>query len=90
MSQAEDKRRAQAAEVTLEDIHQLMGASTPHFSLQIRRRISKLIADLPTEHPARVAGEREIARLEKLSLSGQSFGEASHTGEQRMPSLDAG
>lgn len=90
MSQAEDKRRAQAAEVTLEDIHQLMGASTPHFALQIRRRIATLIAGLPAGHPARAAGEREIARLERLSRSGQAVGEASHTGEQRMPSLSAG
>jgi hypothetical protein len=87
MSEAEDKRRAAAAEVTLEDIQQLMGASTPHFALQIRRRIAALIARLPPEHPARLAGEHEIERLERLSISGQSVGEADHTGEQRLPSL---
>jgi hypothetical protein len=87
MSEAEDKRRAQAAEVTLEDIHQLMGASTPHFALQIHRRISALISGLPAGHPARVAGEREIARLEILSRSGQAVGEAADTGEQRLPSV---
>ncbi|MHB1860801.1 MAG: hypothetical protein ACYCUM_11985 [Solirubrobacteraceae bacterium] len=87
MSEAEDRRRAQATEVTLEDIHQLCGASTPHFSLQIRRRIESLIAGLPADHPARIAGAREIARLERLSRSGQSVGEGSHTGEQPLPSL---
>lgn len=89
MSQAEDKRRAQAAEVTLEDIHQLMGASTPHFSLQIARRIEALVAGLPAEHPARIAGEREIQRLRQLSRHGQADGEAGNTGLQRLPSLSA-
>lgn len=87
MSQAEDPRRAQASEVTLEDIHQLTGASTPHFALQIRNRIAVLIANLPPEHPARLAGEREIARLERLSRAGQACGEAADTGEARLPSL---
>lgn len=87
MSQAEDPRRAQAPEVTLEDIHQLAGASTPHFSLQIRNRIAALIASLPPEHPARLAGEREIARLQRLSRAGQSRGEAADTGETPLPSL---
>lgn len=89
MSQAEDPRRAHAHEVTLEDIHQLTGASTPHFSLQIRNRIAALIADLPSEHPARRAGEREIARLERLSLSGRDRGEAADTGEPHLPSLSS-
>lgn len=89
MSQAEDPRRAAANEVTLQDIHQLTGASTPHFSLQIRDRIAALIAPLPSDHPARRAGEREIARLESLSLSGRDSGEASATGEPRLPSLSA-
>ena len=89
MSQAEDPRRAAARNVTLEDIHQLTGASTPHFALQIRNRIAALIAGLPPEHPARIAGEREIARLQRLSRSGQSFGEAAKTGEAHLPSLSA-
>lgn len=90
MSQAEDPRRANAAEVTLEDIAQLMGASTPHFALQIRNRIAALIAPLPAEHPARLAGEREIARLQRLSVSGQDVGEAADTGEPHLPSLASG
>jgi hypothetical protein len=35
----------------------------------------RLIADLPPGHPARVEGEREIARLERLGLVGETRGE---------------
>lgn len=90
MSQAEDPtllRRERAHEVSVEDVRRLMGASTPHFALQLRNRIARLIADLPPDHPARVEGEREIARLERLGLEGERRGEAEHTGEQPMPSL---
>ena len=55
-------------EPTLEDLLQLMGASTPHFALQLRNRIRTLIARLPEEHPARIEGEREIARLDQIAL----------------------
>src|SRR3981081_4435181 len=91
MSEAEDPvriaRKQVAREVTLEDVRQLMGASTPHFALQLRNRIAKLIADLPADHPARVEGEREIARLERLGLVGGVRSEGPHDGEQPLPSL---
>ena len=87
MSQAEDPRRLSAHEATVEDVRQLMGASTPHFALQLRNRIAKLIADLPAEHPARVEGEREIARLQQLGVSGENRGEAATSGERPLPSL---
>jgi hypothetical protein len=61
-------------EPTVEDVRQLMGASTPHFSLQIRNRIRLLISDLAPDHPARIEGEREIARLEKLALGSERRG----------------
>ena len=51
-----------------------MGASTPHFALQLRNRIARLIAGLPAGHPARVEGEREIARLDALGLAGEQRG----------------
>jgi hypothetical protein len=54
-------------EVTVEDIRALAGPSTPHFSLQVRNRIRRLIEPLPAGHPARLEGERKIARLEELS-----------------------
>ena len=53
--------------ITVEDIRALAGPSTPHFSLQVRNRIQKLIAHLPEGDPVRAEGERQIARLEKLS-----------------------
>jgi hypothetical protein len=61
-------------EPTVEDVHQLMGASTPHFALQIRNRIRNLIAGLPPDHPARVEGEREIRRLETLAFGSERRG----------------
>jgi hypothetical protein len=61
-------------EPTVEDVRQLMGASTPHFALQIRNRIRNLVEGLPAEHPARVEGEREIARLNQLAFGGEDRG----------------
>jgi hypothetical protein len=92
MSQAEDPSRVARVqldnEVTVEDVRQLMGASTPHFALQLRNRIAALIAGLPPEHPARVEGEREIARLERLGFEGETRGEGRGSGERPLPSLD--
>jgi hypothetical protein len=90
MSQAEDPHRLQRAdsrEVTVEDVRELMGASTPHFALQLRERIARLIGDLPPEHPARAEGEREIARLERLGFEGELRGEGGTLGERPLPSL---
>ena len=61
-------------EPTIEDVRQLMGASTPHFALQIRNRIRALVADLEPDHPARVEGEREIARLDQIALGSEKRG----------------
>jgi hypothetical protein len=61
-------------EVTVEDVRALTGAATPHFALQVRNRVRRLIALLPEDHPARLEGERAIARLEDL---------AEHSGEPR-------
>ena len=72
---------------TVEDIRQLMGASTPHFALQIRNRIRRLIADLPAGHPARLEGEREIARLERIAFEGEHRGHPGAPGERELPSI---
>jgi hypothetical protein len=72
-------------EPTVEDVRQLMGASTPHFALQLRNRIRNLIADLPPDHPARVEGEREIARLEQIALGSERRGPIQGH-EQGLPS----
>ena len=91
MSQAEDPqrltRKADAGGVSIEDVRQLMGAATPHFALQLRNRIANLIADLPEGDPARVEGEREIARLKALGFSGENRGEAANEFERPLASL---
>jgi hypothetical protein len=75
MSEAENPELlGRAGEVSAEDIRALAGASTPHFALQVRNRIRRLIAPLPAGHPARVEGERKVAELEEL---------ARHSGEPR-------
>jgi hypothetical protein len=73
-------------EPTVEDVRQLMGASTPHFALQIRNRIRNLVADLPADHPARIEGEREIARLNEIAFGGESRG-FSQEHERPLPSV---
>ena len=64
-----------------------MGASTPHFALQIRNRIARLISGLPAEHPARVEGEREIARLTELGYHGEVRGHPAEDGLRPLPSV---
>ncbi len=65
-----------------------MGASTPHFALQLRNRIAKLIASLDGGDPARLLGEQEIRRLEELARSGETRGEAAED-MPPLPSLGA-
>jgi hypothetical protein len=72
-------------EPTVEDVEQLMGASTPHFALQLRNRIHSLIAGLPEGHEARVLGEREIARLNQLARDGEERSDLLDL--PKMPSL---
>lgn len=86
MSQAEHPDRLQR-EVTAEDVRALFGASTPHFALQVRNRIARLIADLPDDHPARLEGEREIARLTALAFDGETRGHPAEEGLPPLPSV---
>jgi len=90
MSEAESPiRKAPDHEVTVDDVRQLMGASTPHFALQIRNRIARLIAGLPPGDPARVEGEREIARLTRLGYTGEVRGVSGEEGLPPLPSVSA-
>ena len=73
-------------EPTVEDVRQLMGASTPHFALHLRNRIRTLIAGLPEGHAARVEGEREIARLEQLAFGSERRGPV-QPHEEGLPSM---
>ncbi len=78
MSEAERPDRL-SREPTVEDIRALAGPATPHFALQVRNRIRKLIERLPEGHPTRDFGEQEIVRLEEL---------ARHSGDPRGPGPD--
>jgi len=89
MAEAEQPERLRPQhQVTVDDVRQLMGASTPHFALQLRNRIRKLIAPLGADDPARTLGEREIARLERLGVSGETRGEGFQDGQRPLPSLE--
>ena len=61
-------------EVTVEDVRALTGAVTPHFALQVRNRVRRLIEPLADDDPARIEGLRRVAELEDL---------ARHSGEPR-------
>jgi hypothetical protein len=75
VSEAERPDRIDPAHrVTVEDIRALAGPVTPHFALQVRNRIRRLIDPLPVEDPARQEGERQITRLQRL---------ARHSGDPR-------
>ena len=86
MAEAEQPERLRRA-VTVDDVRQLMGSSTPHFAYQLRNRIRKLIRDLPPGDPARVIGEGEIARLERLGFTGEVRGTPEQDGVPPLPSL---
>jgi hypothetical protein len=90
MSQAENPDRLKPDHnVTIEDVRQLMGASTPHFALQLRNRIGALIRELPADHPARVEGEREIARLNRIAFAGEVRGHPGEPGLEPLRSVTA-
>ena len=87
MAEAEQPERlGPDRRVTVDDVRQLMGASTPHFALQLRNRIAKLIRGLPADHPARIEGEREIARLTEIAFGGENRGFQQGT-ERPLPSV---
>jgi hypothetical protein len=90
VSEAEHPDRRNGGEVTVEDVRRLMGASTPHFALQLRNRIARLIRGLPEGHPARVEGQREIDRLTRLGFSGEVRGHGAEEGMTTLPSVGDG
>jgi hypothetical protein len=86
MSSAEDPIRAGRV-VTVEDVQALMGASTPHFALQLRARIRALIGSLADGDPARVLGLREIARLDEIAADGEVRGHHAESGMTPLQSV---
>jgi hypothetical protein len=87
MAQAEQPERLRRP-VTVDDVRQLMGSSTPHFALQLRNRIARLIEGLAPDDPARQIGEQEIARLELLAFTGEVRGEGFQDGQRPLPSVN--
>ena len=88
MAQMEQPERLRPDhQVTVDDVRQLMGGSTPHFALQLRERIRRLIERLPADDPARVLGEQEIARLTRLAFAGEIRGEGYQDGQRPLPSV---
>ncbi len=79
-------RLAPGRRVTVDDVRELVGPATPHFALQIRDRLARLVDGLEPSDPARVEGERAIARLERLADEGQASGHVQEH-EQPLPSL---
>lgn len=63
--------KAASHTVTVDDVRTLAGAATPHFSLQVRNRLKRLVAPLAADDPARQLAEVEIAKLEKLAVEGE-------------------
>jgi hypothetical protein len=89
MAQAEQPERLRPDRpVTVDDVRQLMGSSTPHFALQLRNRIARLISGLTADDPARQLGEQEIARLELLAFTGEVRGEGFQDGQRPLPSVN--
>ena len=84
MSEYERPDRTQR-EPTIEDVRQLMGASTPHFALQIRNRLRNLVAGLDPAHPVSREAAREIVRLESIAFGAEHRGPVVE-GERELPS----
>ena len=68
MSEHESSERLQPGHrVDAADIRALAGPATPHFALQIRNRIERLIAQLDEADPVRLEGLEQIERLTELA-----------------------
>lgn len=85
-SQERPDRLTPEHRVTVDDVRELVGPATPHFALQIRDRVARLIDGLAPDDPARVEGERAIARLQRLAEEGQGSGHVQDH-EQPLPSM---
>ena len=72
-------------EPTVEDVRQLMGASTPHFALQLRNRIHNLIAGLPEGPPGARGGRARDRPAGSIALGSERRGPIQE-GEEGLPS----
>ena len=89
MAEAEQPERLRPdRQVTVDDVRQLVASATPHFALQIRNRIRKLVSGLPADDPVRLYAEQEIARLEALGFTGEVRGEPAQPGVNGLKSVN--
>jgi hypothetical protein len=86
MSEAESNERI-GRPPTIDDILALSGPATPHFALQLRGRIARLIDGLDASDPVRRLGERELERLRQLAAAGEQRGTAAVEALPKMGSL---
>jgi hypothetical protein len=86
MAEAEQPDRL-ARGATIGDIRQLTAGGTPHFALQLRARIARLIAPLPSDDPIQVYGRQQCALLEQLAVRGEFRGEPRRLELPALPSL---
>ncbi|MBJ7347512.1 MAG: hypothetical protein JHC87_02950 [Thermoleophilaceae bacterium] len=88
MSEFESPQRVEPTHrVTVEDVRELTGAATPHFALQIRNRLLRLVSTLPDDDSARILANSEATRLEQLAVSGENRGAPKHASEQLLRDL---
>ncbi len=70
-----------------DELARLVGAATPHFSLQVRDRVRAYMDMLPPDSPRRPELAAHIARLEALAVQGQA-GQPIDRDLPPRPSLD--
>lgn len=85
MSEAESTERI-GRPPTIDDILALSGPATPHFALQLRGRIARLIDPLDPADPVRRFGERELERLRQLAAAGEQRGTG---GVEALPKMES-
>ena len=54
------------AELTRDDIDELVGPATPHFAYQLRARIGELVADAPEDSDIRRYAAEKMELLDRL------------------------
>jgi hypothetical protein len=88
MSAAEQPQRLRPGRsITVRDIDQIAGPASPHFALQLRERIGRLIRGLPHADPAWIAGRRRMAELKLLAETGEVRGEPPAPDLPPLPTL---
>jgi hypothetical protein len=88
MAEAEQPERLHPERrVSVDDIRGVTASATPHFALQLRNRVRRLIAGLEADDPVRLEGERAIAQLEQIAFTGETRGEGEEP-LRPLPSLN--